>query len=83
MLRFYPPVEMTGDAARGYAALHRKLEAVIRAVSGSVAVDSPAVENTPSNGYPIEVTLRSLALSFLCGIYRSRDATSHTCPSGD
>ena len=31
VLRFYPPLEMTGDAARDTEALHKRLEAVVRA----------------------------------------------------
>jgi KDO2-lipid IV(A) lauroyltransferase len=31
VLRFYPPVEMTGDAERDTRELHRRLEAVVRA----------------------------------------------------
>ena len=48
MLRFYPEVEITGDADIDTQRIHSEFEWMIRAVSRSMALDSPALENTAS-----------------------------------
>ena len=46
VLRFDPPIEITGDETADTARIQRHLELVIRAAPGSVVVDSPAVAHT-------------------------------------
>ncbi len=52
VLRFYPAIEMTGDVVEDTQRIHSQLESVIRAVSGSVAVDSPALEDAAPRRTP-------------------------------